>query len=680
MPRLLAITSDTAIAPSLAKDRQQAREFEQDLGGFPLRPIGTHHTCSMTLERVQTHTTSSDHKLASSTVSKQRQESGRPVLPIICTLLHITLVLLHVFILVLNISGIEHHLVVPLTSGNEIWVTILSTSSQAFYVIYCTILVYLMQRLTFLKNVTVRQTVTALHDTVNAWSGLGSALECLWRQSTVPASWWSILSITAYLACVSFLHVVSSSIIQLQTFNTTMDASATKISCWPSPDVNMMAIQWQTISALVPTLGQFPSIQGMGLHGATLYDIIQSTDAPGHAIVNASSFRANCGLVPNSILNYSPEINAHNFGYFTLDPQVSKLNHTMKFRAKLVHPYPDEVTINPAISLFFPGPTIAFTVSTAVNSSNLLGNQTVQHVYWAHPPISIISSSQPPLIYSMYDIHIVACTIVVQPHVATVDVQTNQLLSLSPSLGSNASGEWEAWSAPEEEPKWDIWSPPSTSALHHEKWLVSPFVSGAHYPIGWCMNQDRASCYGLSLLETFFMQQIGINIVFPNPEPYAVFSVRVRPPPIPEKVLCNRDQFESALSRAYAALLWTGGQLGADGGGFDRKHESTTISQQVLQWHLGINSWPLAFALTCSLVMLALSICMTDGMHERNDAMLLPVNSAGILQIIWLTTRFRVLTDLVNNVEDPQEDMLRAAGMVDVNLLQELKDVQVDDC
>lgn len=160
----------------------------------------------------------------------------------------------------------------------------------------------------------------------------------------------------------------------MQTFNATVDASATKISYWPSPDVDMMAIQWHTVSALVPTLGQFANLQGMGLHGATLYDIILSTDTSGRAIVNATSFRANCGLVHNSMLNYSPETNAGNFGEFTLNPPISKLSHGMKFRARLVHPCmhyilflprnkfiqrllldPDQVTINPAISLFFPG-------------------------------------------------------------------------------------------------------------------------------------------------------------------------------------------------------------------------------------------------------------------------------------------------------------------------------------
>ncbi|KAG1721885.1 hypothetical protein EDB19DRAFT_1770549 [Suillus lakei] len=606
---------------------------------------------------------------------KQQQEPGRPVLAILCTFLHFILVLLHVVTLVLDISGIEHRLVVQMTSGNEIWVTILSASSQAFYAIYCTILVYLMQRLSFLKNVTRRQTVTMLHDTVNAWSGLGSALECLWRQSTIPASWWSILSITVYLACVFTLHVISSSIIQLQTFNATVDVSATKFSYWPSPDVDLMAIQWQTVSALVPTLGRFADLQpeGMGLYGATLYDIIQPTDISGHAIVNASSFKANCGLVHNSMLNYSPEINADNFGYYTLNPPLSKFNRTMTFRDRLVHPYPDQVTINPAISLFFPGPTVAFMISTAVDSSSLPDNETVQHVYWEYPPMSFIGSPQPPLIYNMYDIHIVACTIDVQPHVATVDVQTNQLLGLSPSLGPDASGEWEVWSASEEEPKWDIWSPPSTGPLRHEKWLVSPFASGAHHPVGWCMNQDRASCYGISLLEIFFMQQIGIDIVIPDPTIWGSGQVLASAPPTPKKVLCSRDQFESALSRAYAAVLWTGGQLGADGGGFNRTNENTTISQQLLQWHLGINLWPLAFALTCSLVMLALSLRVTSGMHERNNT--IPINSAGVLQMVWLTNRLRVLTDLVSDIEDPREDILRAAGMVNVDLLRGSNDV-----
>lgn len=58
----------------------------------------------------------------------------------------------------------------------------------------------------------------------------------------------------------------------------------------------------------------------------------------------------------------------------------------------------------------------------------------------------------------------------------------------------------------------------------------------------------------------------------------------------------------------------------------------------------------------------------------------MPIDSAGVLQIVWLRSRLSVLTDLVSDIEDPQEDILRrAAGMVDVDLLRELNGVQVDN-
>lgn len=77
-----------------------------------------------------------DYQSTSLSITKQQQrEAAGPALAIISTLLHILLVLLHVVLLVLSISGVEHRLVVLITSRNEIWVTILNASSQAFYVV-----------------------------------------------------------------------------------------------------------------------------------------------------------------------------------------------------------------------------------------------------------------------------------------------------------------------------------------------------------------------------------------------------------------------------------------------------------------------------------------------------------------------------------------------------------------
>ena len=80
----------------------------------------------------------------------------------------------------------------------------------------------------------------------------------------------------------------------------------------------------------------------------------------------------------------------------------------------------------------------------------------------------------------------------------------------------------------------------------------------------------------------------------------------------------------------------------------------------------------LTVVLTTSLTMLALSICMSGGICLQKNRM--PIDGTGILQIIWLANRLRLLKDIMNKVDDPREDMLRAAGMLDVDLLQELNE------
>lgn len=50
----------------------------------------------------------------------------------ICVFLHIFLVLLHLVLLALSVSDIEHRLV---TSESDVWMTMLSASTQAFYAV-----------------------------------------------------------------------------------------------------------------------------------------------------------------------------------------------------------------------------------------------------------------------------------------------------------------------------------------------------------------------------------------------------------------------------------------------------------------------------------------------------------------------------------------------------------------
>ncbi|KAG2123225.1 hypothetical protein DEU56DRAFT_925103 [Suillus clintonianus] len=589
----------------------------------------------------------------------------------LCVFMHVFLVLLHLVLVALSISGVEHHLV---TSENGARNPVLSASTQAFYALYCTILVYLVQRRTLYQNLIQHQKLTILHDNVNAWSGLGSALQCLWQQPSTTGSLWWIVSITTYLGCVFALHVASSSILQLQTFSATTNVSATTFSHWPGLNVDMMGLQWHTISAIVPSLGHFASSSNAGLDGATLYDIVQADGATGNATVDATNFRAECGLLRNSELSYSPQLNANQFGDYVIEPQVSGLNQTMKWSARLVPPYQDQLKVQSSMSLLFPGPTIVFITATSVDIDDTLKSATVQHMNWEHQQVPLFDSPQAPIISTALDAHLVACNIYVERHAAIVNIETGQLLALFPPPALSPPSSWKAWTAPKGDKSWDIWSPPGTGQYdhNHKKWFVSPFSYGATHPVKICMTESQATCYGYSLLELYLMKEIGLNVVLDEQ------GSRPPPPSGPKKVLCSPRQFESSLAKIFASLLWTdlkdrhdaGAKLGSNAGGFDPTPGSTVVSQQVTKWHLNINTWPLAVALTASLTMLVLSICMLGGTRRQKNRT--PIDSAGILQIIWLTNRLRVLKDLVSEVADPSEDALRSAGMLEVDLLQEL--------
>ncbi|KAG2123223.1 hypothetical protein DEU56DRAFT_917533 [Suillus clintonianus] len=584
--------------------------------------------------------------------------------------MHGFLVLLHLVLIALSISGVEHHLV---TSENGAWIPVLGASTQAFYALYCTILVYLVQRLTLYRNLIQHQQLTILHDNVNAWSGLGSALQCLWQQSSTTGSSWWIVSITTYLACVFALHVASSSILQSQTFSTTINMSATTVSHWPGPNVDMMGLHWSTVSAIVPSLSQFSSLLNVGLDGATLYDIIQADGATGNATVDATTFRAECGLVRNSELSYTPRLNANQFGEYVVGPEVSGLNYTKKWPARFVPPYQDQLVTAVDMSSNFPGPTIAFMISTSIDVGNSMKSDTVQHMNWEYQQVPLFDSPQAPILSSVLDVHVVACNIYVEHHTAIVNVETNNLLALFPPPALTPPLDWERWTAPKGDNKWDIWSPPGTGQTNswYSKWFLSAFRNGATPPVKICMTESQATCRGISFIELYLMKEIGLNVVLDDQ------ATRPPPPSGPKQVLCSRRHFESSLSKIFASLMWTdlkydeaGAKLGSDAGGFDPTPGSTVVSQQVIKWHLNINTWPLAVALTASLTMLILSTCMSRGIHRQKHSTL--INSAGVLQIIWLTKRLRVLKDLMSEVADPSEDALRSAGMLEVDLLQEL--------
>ena len=63
------------------------------------------------------------------------------------------------------------------------------------------------QQLAIRINLARKQFVTTTHDVAFAWSGLGAAVMSLWRQHTLAASVWQVLTITVYLGSIAILHI-----------------------------------------------------------------------------------------------------------------------------------------------------------------------------------------------------------------------------------------------------------------------------------------------------------------------------------------------------------------------------------------------------------------------------------------------------------------------------------------
>jgi hypothetical protein len=79
--------------------------------------------------------------------------------------------------------------------------------------------VFVTQKLAYQYNLEKYQTLTATHDNLLSWSGIGSALNGLYLQISLPASVTGTLSVFAYLMLVTVIHITTPALVSVQTFS-----------------------------------------------------------------------------------------------------------------------------------------------------------------------------------------------------------------------------------------------------------------------------------------------------------------------------------------------------------------------------------------------------------------------------------------------------------------------------
>ncbi|KAG1851716.1 hypothetical protein F4604DRAFT_1306758 [Suillus subluteus] len=572
-----------------------------------------------------------------------------------CYMLHVILVVIHVVLVIFYIFQWEHRMTLPLTSMNtDFWPVVLSASLQAFYTIYTAVLLFLTQRLAMSRTLARRQKLTAIHDISGAWTGLGSALSSVWQQIDIPASWWMTSAVTVYLASISVLHVTSSTLLQLQTFNTSMSTSVPTTLAWLNnlPDAsdsvsvngqNVYDVNWAAITASLLVLNQLPGVVSAGLSNTTIYDTPITNAILGNATVNATTITSRCGLLPNIL--YSLD---NTTGQPMITGSSSVGNGTFIDFLPLNPPYQIQV-IHPGISST--GEPMSEFLNFSINQtgvffmvSTLLDiDPSVQETFGVPVPWEMNNSS------GVLEVYFIQCSLSNVRADAVLDVQTNSLQNWNPVSASQSSGQWEItqWIS-------NVWQ----SAISNPA-LASSVSSGHSFSIGGSGSEP-------SMADEYIMSLVGLNLTA------EYVNASLLGLPVSAFVL-SPDQLEAAIARVAAQLIWIAGKIGTSNGGIQPGNGMAYIDEEIIRLRLNINIIPLSFAISASVIMIALALSMTRACNVSSDSQT-AIQSTGALQLLWLGHHSASVNEVLEDVEHPTEANLRGAGMIDVCFAKTISD------
>ncbi|KAG1733529.1 hypothetical protein EDB19DRAFT_1911515 [Suillus lakei] len=557
-----------------------------------------------------------------------------------CYILHGTLVAIHIILLIFRVHHWEHHITLPFTAKNDgFWPVVLSASLQAFYTIYTAILLFLTQRLAISRTLARRRKLTAIHDISGAWAGLGSALSSVWRQTVIPASWWTTLAVTAYLASISALHVTSSTLLQFQTFNTSMVTSVPTTLGWIDDESYNSGANWGFITPSIPVINQLPGLVTAGLSNTTVYDTPKTASIVGNATVNVTTITSRCGLLPN--VAYSA-----NTSTVIAPCTVDGTRFSLVLSANI--PWSDQIYVLQSHEMQFDGSPpmvggVVLMVSTLLEIPPSVQKEVAVDMTWRY---YLPSGETVPYVIRAY---FMECLLLANTTYGVIDIQTKILLSPTPI--SQPSTQWDMFQWTNQS---DIWKEEISFALASS--ANSGFDFGPSFqPII------------PSIAAEYIMSSLGLNLA----NQYLEFSNST--PPVSNFTL-RPDKLELAVAKAAAQLVWIAGQIGTPNGGLQPGNGMAYVSEELIILRLNINLLPLSFAASASVIMLGLALHMTRAFDVSRDSQAATVPNIGVLQLLWLGHRSASINAVLEDVEHPTEDNLRRAGMIDVCLTKTISD------
>ncbi|KAF7332689.1 hypothetical protein MKEN_00152100 [Mycena kentingensis (nom. inval.)] len=573
-------------------------------------------------------------------------------------LLHVGLVLVHAVLLVLAIRKVEQRTVFPISqqSAVALYITAIATGIA---ILYLTAAVFMTQKLAVQANLHARQTLTATHDNLASWGGLGAALNAIFRQRTVRASVGGTIAVAVYLAAVATLHISTPALFAVAGFNATAPTSSKVASLGlPVFDVDNsdrnLAFNFLGLSAVFfPWVANLAESGRVGLVSGTLYDTLDpassaSRPKSGNAVVSATGIEINCGYLPGT-----NNATKDGWWYFSLGGEgPGTLRNATDFTA-----------VGPNITLLTPvmedSPTNAIIIFTANEVVDSRGSSDGGHAIELSEPMGVGASTTNRGQFLFCSRRLVNQTGLVSLESGLVDPA-----SLQPSIIKTSSS-WRPYT--------DIWSADApldySGDLAGDLWAVpiqaSPDTS---IPEG----TDPRSGTALGTAEIFVMEHLKL-------EPTWLLTGNNTSADAPRPKIYLHD-IENALSEMVATYFWVAGHAKVDAMALQYTRAFTSefitpptlragtadLEEFVLQARLELNLIAISLGLAASLVVSALAIwyafsARSAGLHQE-------IGGTGVLHILWLSRNHPELHTHLPHVTKPTESAIRAAGMVNVRL------------
>ncbi|KAJ7142380.1 hypothetical protein C8R44DRAFT_846434 [Mycena epipterygia] len=574
-----------------------------------------------------------------------------------CLVLHISLVLLHVVLLVIGMKHLEHTVFFSIELQSRISFAITAISTGIGIVSLASAL-FVTQKLAMHQNLQADQTLTATHDNVASWNGLGSAISTLFRQRDVPASFLGTLAIVGYLGCISSLHITTPALFSVAAFKMSVPHIVQTLGV---PDFNTSANINATAAFIDGTLDFFSWMsnldqsQTLGLFNGTLYDTLSDLDSGrGDAGVSATAFNMTCFDLPGV-----------NTGTSSPGPQWNiSLGSAGNFPATvdLWSSGPNVITMLQPLSDTPPNSVILYTTNSVIDSSGTQGS-----------PVALSPAMGPNL--SVTHLQFLQCSRTLVPQEATVDGRTGLLNipSLAPSIYKTRS----AW-----QPYTDIAVLPPDSTLMGGNGWTDILALAPDSPVP--LNDDLRSGQVLSYGDLYLMDRLGLD-----PSWIATHAV---PASVP---VLNLHDIENSLSALVASVFWMIGhvQLDALELRYSERDDARDFGQQLippdlevaqtivpehnLSARIEINLFAVSIGLALSLVLCFLALPYAF-VHTGPQ---ISIDNTGLLHTIWVLRNHPTLSDSLPQVADPLDVNLRRAGLIKVRLSDttaDQKDVVVD--